>query len=335
MSKIVILGTGAFASAMAQVLTDNNHKVLMYGIDRSEIDDINNNHQNQKYFQDLPLNKSIKATSDLATAISGATVIIFAVPSAALPQLCQNLNQLITKPCHFINIAKGFDPKTGDRLSIMIRKSLNSKIIANLSGLYGPSLASEIVLRTPTQVSAVSKDLKFAREIQKFFNNKNFSVVLSDDIISVECISALKNVIAIISGMLRGQNASDNTVASFITIGLNEAVKYSLANGGKIATFLSPAGIGDLILTSMSPKSRNYHFGYEIGKTNDPQKIIAASLKTVEGYGTCKLIIEQAVKQDIKLPLFLALYRILYHYDDPKLTMQEFFSNLEINNNYS
>jgi glycerol-3-phosphate dehydrogenase (NAD(P)+) len=169
--------------------------------------------------------------------------------------------------------------------------------------------------------------------MQKKFNNifsENFSVTITNDFIGVECASALKNVVAIISGMLKGQNASDNTVASFITIGLNEAIKFSNKMGGKSETFLKPAGIGDLILTAMSPKSRNYQFGYEIGKTNDPETFIKQLQKTVEGFGTCRLVNEQMPKLKLNLPLFALLYKILYLYENPQIVINNFLKHFPI-----
>lgn len=330
MQKIIILGTGAFASALAQVLADNKNEVLMYGIEKSEVDDINNNHQNSKYFQEIRLNENIVATNDLKQALCDAKVIVFAVPSQGLPSVCQQINELVTYPVHFINIAKGFEPNTGERLSLTIRKNLNPDIIEDLLGLYGPSIAIEIVQRFPTQVTAVSENLLYAKKVQQYFNSENFSVTITNDFIGVECASALKNVVAIISGMLKGQNASDNTVASFITIGLNEAIKFSNKMGGKTETFLTPAGIGDLILTAMSPKSRNYQFGYEIGKTNDPETVIKKLQKTVEGFGTCKLVNEQMSKLKLNLPLFALLYKILYLYENPQIVINNFLKHFPI-----
>ncbi|WP_338968537.1 NAD(P)H-dependent glycerol-3-phosphate dehydrogenase [Spiroplasma endosymbiont of Lonchoptera lutea] len=330
MQKIIILRTGAFASALAQVLADNKNEVLMYGIEKSEVDDINNNHQNSKYFQEIRLNENIVATNDLKQALCDAKVIVFAVPSLVLPSVCQQINELVTYPVHFINIAKGFDPNSGERLSLTIRKNLNPDIIEDLSGLYGPSIAIEIVQRFSTQVTAVSENLLYAKKVQQYFNSENFSVMITNDFIGVECASALKNVVAIISGMLKGQNASDNTVASFITIGLNEAIKFSNKMGGKLETFLTPAGIGDLILTAMSPKSRNYQFGYEIGKTNDPETVIKQLQKTVEGFGTCRLVNEQMLKLKLNLPLFALLYKILYLYENPQIVINDFLKHFPI-----
>ena len=324
-SNITIIGTGAYGTVLANVLTDNDHQVIMYGIDETEIADINNNHLNSKFFGDLKINQEIRATNNLHEALEDAEYIILSVPVVALKTVIAKINTTLTKPVVFINVAKGLDPDTHEVLSKSIPTLIKPELLIAYGGLYGPSIAKEVLLRKPTCIMAVSENLAVAQAIRELFHNEYFVTFADQDVIGAEYGVALKNAVAIASGIFNGLHSSDNTKASLITMGLNEIKIFALKKGARIETFLNFAGLADLILTATSVKSRNYSLGLEIAQADDAKSVLATHTKTVEGVLTCKTIYLEAEKHHLKLPLFNGLYDILYNNKRPSAIINSIF----------
>lgn len=327
MSKIAILGTGSWATALAQVLVDNGHEILMYGISREEIDDINNNQCNSKFFPDVTFSDKIKATDDLEQTLEGASYILITVPTQAVRGLLEQVKPLLKYKVTVINAAKGFDLGSNMRMSSTIRSVFDGDEIDPVVSLIGPSHAEEVILRLLTVVTAVSLDLDVAKDVQHLFSNDYFRVYRNDDEIGSEYGVAFKNVIAVAAGALVGLGYGDNTKAALITRGLAEMVRYGMKKGGRLETYLGLTGVGDLIVTCSSPHSRNFQAGYEIGRTNDAQKFMATNKKTCEGIRTCKVIhLDAQQYDDIELPIIDAIYRVLYEGKEPKVEINNLMS---------
>lgn len=318
MSKIAVLGTGSWATALSQVLVDNNHEIIMYGVDEKEINDINLNHRNDKYF-DVTLDTKLKATASLKEAIEGAEYVLITIPTQFVRSVLTEVNQLLDHKVTIINASKGFDNVHNMRMSETIRSVVDESKRYEVVSLIGPSHAEEVVLRMLTLVCAVSLDLDEALKVQHLFSNVYFRVYRLDDEIGAEYSVALKNVIALASGCISGLGYGDNTRAALITRGLAEVVRYGLAKGGKFETYLGLTGIGDLVVTCSSKFSRNFQAGYEIGKGNDAVKFMAENTKTVEGIRTCKIIYEDLVNYPgLEMPITSAIYRVLFEGATPK-----------------
>lgn len=324
--NITIIGTGAYGTVLANVLTDNDHNVIMYGIDNKEVDDINNAHLNRHFFGNLKINKEIKATTNFAEAVEDAEYIILGIPVVAIKLIIEKINQTVTKPVIIINVAKGLDPDTHEVLSKSIIKLVNPKILKAYAGIYGPSIAKEVLQRKPTCIMAVSQDFAIAQEVRELFNNEYFVTFANTDVIGTEYAVALKNAVAIASGIFNGLYESDNAKASLITMGLNEIQLFAKTKGAQIETFFNFAGLADLILTTTSSKSRNYSLGFEIAQVDNAQKVLSEQVKTVEGVLTCKTIVLDARENNITLPLFEALYDILYHNKRPSVIINNVFT---------
>ncbi|WP_338955616.1 NAD(P)H-dependent glycerol-3-phosphate dehydrogenase [Spiroplasma endosymbiont of Polydrusus cervinus] len=324
--NITIIGTGAYGTVLANVLTDNDHNVIMYGIENKEVNDINDDHLNRHFFADLKINKEIKATTNFGEAVEDAEYIILGIPVVAIKPIIDKINQTVKKPVVIINVAKGLDPETHEILSKSIVKLISPSILKAYAGIYGPSIAKEVLQRKPTCIMAVSNDLGIAQEVQGLFNNEYFVTFADTDVIGAEYAVALKNAVAIASGIFNGLYESDNAKASLITMGLNEIKLFANAKGARIETFLNFAGLADLILTVTSKKSRNYTLGFEIGQADDAEKVLASYPKTVEGVLTCKTIVLDAQANNITLPLFETLYDILYNCKRPSIIINNVFT---------
>ena len=316
--KIGFIGSGAWATALANVVSDNNHEVVVYGIDENEINDININHKNSKYFKDVLINEKIKATLNIEDAIKESNVIVIAVPSSQIRNVLSKIEDKITSCPIILNVSKGFDSVTHKRISEVIKDSIDASKIKGVVTLIGPSYAEEVIVRYYTAISAVSSSLECAEVIQELFSNTYFRVYTNEDEIGAEVGAGIKNVIAIASGILAGLGYKDNSRAALITRGLAEITRYGVALGADQKTFLGLTGIGDLFLTCSSLTSRNFSCGIEIGKIDSAYDYLKGNTKTVEGIYACKIIHDSAKELNIDMPIVNAVYEILYNHQKPR-----------------
>ena len=324
MSKIAVLGTGSWATALSRVLIDNQNEIMMYGIDQEQIDDINFNHQNEAFFHNISLESEIKATNNLEEALMDMDYLLITIPTQFVKETLEQVKPLIKKKITVINAAKGFDLGTNMRMSDTIRSVLDENLINPVVSLIGPSHAEEVVVRMLTTVCAVSLDDHTARDVQTLYSNDYFRVYRLNDEVGAEYGVAIKNVIAVAAGVLSGLGYGDNTKAALITRGLAEMVRYGTKKGGKLETYMGLTGVGDLIVTCSSVHSRNFQAGLEIGKTNDARAFMKNNKKTCEGIRTCRVIYEDAKKYtDIELPIINAIYNVLYNNHEPKREIQQ------------
>lgn len=311
--RFSIIGSGTWGTALAQILDDNKHDVLIYGIDKNQIDDININHQNSFYFgKDITLAKSIRATTDLSEAISFSDMFVLVVPTVAMRSVLEQIKELLNKKSTFIIASKGFDPLKGERMSTLVREVIPSSLRNEIVTIAGPGHAEEAILRDLTCVSAISKDEKLAIEIAKLFSNQYFRVYYSSDEVGSEIGVAMKNSIAIASGILEGLGLGDNARAALCTRGLAEITRFGVLNGANMNTYLGLTGLGDLVVTCYSKHSRNFMAGYEIGKANSAVEFLKNNKKTVEGIRTTEVIYKKANELNVELPIISILYSILF-----------------------
>jgi len=322
--KIAILGTGSWATALSQVLIDNGHETMMYGINQDEINDINQYHRNSRYFKDVQIDEKIKATSNLEETIKDASYILITVPTSAVRSILEQVRPFIKQKVTIINASKGFDLTTNKRISETIREVLDETYRNEVVSLIGPSHAEEVVIRQLTTVCSVSLDIECAKNVQELFSNTYFRVYSHQDEIGAEYGVALKNVIAIASGAIHGLGYGDNTRAALMTRGLAEMTRFGVRKGGLPETYLGLTGIGDLIVTCSSKHSRNFMAGYEIGLADDAEEFMKNNKKTVEGIRTCKVIYEdlRANYPDVEMPIVEAIYAVLYRGVKPSQAIQ-------------
>ena len=314
--KLVILGTGSWGTALAQVAADNGHDVTLWGINAEEIGDINMFHRNSKFF-DTPISEALKATDDISV-VKDADIILLAVPTNAMESVLQKALPYIEHPVIVINVAKGFHPVSHKRLSEVVKETVPAELLKAVVSLIGPSHAEEVIVRQLTAINAVSDNEEAAKTVQKLFSNRYFRVYTNDDVIGAETGVALKNVMAIASGILEGIGQGDNAKAALMTRGLAEMTRFGMLMGGRQETFLGLDGVGDLIVTCTSRHSRNFMAGYEIGKAGGAADFMKNNTKTVEGIFACKVVHEEAIRRGIEMPITDQVYEVLYENKDPK-----------------
>lgn len=318
MSHIAVVGTGTWATALAQVLVDNSHSVILIGRDKKQIDDININHQNLAYFpKEILLDSRIKATDNYEEGLRDASHILLAIPTKAIREVLNEISKHIRNKKYFINASKGFDTLSNKRISEVIRELIDEKYRHPIVSLIGPSHAEEVIVRQLTTVTSVSLDIDYAKNVQELFSNDYFRVYTVIDEVGAEYGVAIKNSIAIASGVLSGLGYGDNARAALVTRGLAEMVKFGTYFGGEMKTYLGLTGLGDLMVTCNSKHSRNFMAGYQIGCADGASDFLKNNDKTVEGIRTTKVIYEMSKEANIEMPIIEAIYRVLYEDSKP------------------
>lgn len=320
--KTVVIGSGSWGTALAQVLCDNQQEVVIYGNCKEQIDDIANNHRNSMFFEGVDLNPSLHATMDV-NVVRDADIVVLSVPTIAIESVCRQIDPLLSKQIIIVNTSKGFHPTSNARISEVIRSCITPAHLHSVVSLIGPSHAEEVVIRMLTTICAVSLNEQDAKVIQRLFSNDYLRVYTGSDEIGSEIGVALKNAIAVASGVLCGLGYGDNTRAALMTRGLAEMIRFGVAMGGKAETFIGLTGIGDLIVTCSSRHSRNFQAGYEIGKANDAQAFWKYNKKTVEGVRTAKVVHELAASMGIDMPIINEIYSVLYENKDPRCSARD------------
>lgn len=313
--KVGVIGTGSWGTALAQVLCDNNVDVLIWGRSKSEVNLINNEHR-LSILGDVKLNENLRATNNFSD-IKDSDIVVLATPTQALDSVCKLINDHFKKQVIIINVSKGFHADTNELLTDAIKRLIKPNLVKEVVSLIGPTHAEEVIIRLETAISAVSEDIETAKLIQKLFANDYFRVYTSTDVIGAQIGAAVKNVIALASGMLNGLGLGDNARAALITRGLAEIRRLGVAMGGNDQTFFGLTGVGDLIVTATSQHSRNFQAGTLIGEKDSAEYFWKHNEKTVEGVKAAKVVHELSKKYNVVMPLSEQIYNVLYNNELP------------------
>ena len=313
--KIGILGTGAFAIALCKVLEHDN-EVTMWTKFENEKEDLEVNRENTKFFPGVKIGENVLITTDLNEAVQDREVIINVLPFVALDSVIHELSQLYNSKQIILSTTKGLDDSTFKTSTEYIKEIIQD---ARVVALSGPSFAIDVVNQENISFMLASSDNEALEVIDNLFNMEYLTLEKTDDIKGIQIAGVIKNAIAIGSGMLDTLRASDSTKAAFIAKGITDMTKLIVSLGGKIETCYSYAGIGDLILTCMSDKSRNYTFGTLIASGNSAKESIEKmNGKTVEGYNMVKALYQYSKENNIKTTVIERLYNIIFNNLDVK-----------------
>ena len=309
--NIAVLGGGSFGTAIANIMADNGHSVQLWLRNQQRADEINSEHRNKEYLPDYPLNPALKASCDLNQVIESSEVIFMAVPSSSCREVAKQVAEHIADNSILISTTKGIENPSFKLMSEVLREEIPT---ARLAVLSGPNLAKEIAAKQITGTVVASDDESLNGVVQKILNSGTFRVYASNDTFGVELGGALKNVYAIIAGMAAAREAGENSISMLMTRSLAEMSRFAVHKGADPMTFLGLSGVGDLIATCMSPLSRNYRVGYQLGKGASLESIISELGQVAEGVNTLKLLKQQADEQGIYMPLVNGLYGLIYQH---------------------
>lgn len=306
MAKITILGAGGWGMALGISAAEKGHEVTIWSPFEEEIKGLRETRGNERLLPGIVLPDNIDLSTDISV-VDGSEITIIAVPSSAVRQTAARLAK-IENTGIIVNVAKGFEKDTLLRLSQVIAEELPNK---NIVALSGPSHAEEVARALPTTVVAASKSTAAAEVVQDVMSGDALRVYTNDDIIGVELGGALKNVIAICSGLCTGLGLGDNTKAALMTRGLAEMTRLGVCMGAKESTFSGLTGIGDLIVTCMSQHSRNNRFGAKVGAGESVDTALK-EVGTVEGYYAAEIAQRLSEKYRIEMPVISECYNVLY-----------------------
>ncbi len=324
MKKISILGAGSFGTAMAVVLGTKGFPVTIWAREDDVVSGINKNHQNPQYLTNVRLPEGVIASGSIEEALHGAEMILFATPSHALRDVANQAKPFITGFEVIVTVSKGIEKDSLMTPTQILVDALDGAILEDQIGvLTGPSHAEEVGQFKPTTVVASAYSKRAARIIQETFMTPRFRVYLNHDIIGAEIGGALKNIMAIASGIVDGAELGDNAKAALMTRGLHEMKRMGTALGASQDTFSGLTGMGDLIVTCTSEHSRNRYVGYNIGKGKTLDEIISGMNMVAEGVKTTQSVCQWAERNNIEMPITSAVHKVLFDKMNPKDAVNE------------
>lgn len=306
---IAVLGGGSFGTAMAKVLAENGHRVHFWMRDAQQAEEIRNTGINSRYMPGVVLAGEIEPTTDFAGAVSRAEVVFVAIPSKAFRSVIREHSTDFHDGQIVISLTKGIEAQGFKLMSEILQEEIPRCRIGVLSG---PNLASEIVSRDLTATVIAAKDPDVRRTVQDLLGCEYFRVYANVDVYGVELAGALKNIYAIVAGLASALDMGENAKAMLITRGLAEMSRFAVSLGANPMTFMGLAGVGDLIVTCTSSKSRNFRVGYAVGKGQKLDDAVQELGQVAEGIYTLKLVKEKSEAIGIYMPLVRGLYEILY-----------------------
>ncbi|MEO0627524.1 MAG: NAD(P)H-dependent glycerol-3-phosphate dehydrogenase [Bacteroidota bacterium] len=306
--NVGLLGGGSWGTTVAS-LTARNCPTKIWARRAETVDEINERHSNEKYLPGAQLTSSLTACHTIEETVRDADVIVMGIPAQNFRQVLKDAKPFIRPWVPIISLSKGLEMGTMMRMTEVIEDEMEGHPAGVLTG---PNLAKEIAIGQAAASVIAMVDDTLAKRLQKVFKTGLFRVYTNTDVVGCELGGALKNIIAIATGMGDGSGAGENTRAAIITRGLAELTRLGVAMGGQPATFAGLAGMGDLVATCSSEKSRNRTVGYQLGLGRTITDIIADMAEVAEGVKTAKVVMELAKKYNLKMPIAQSVYQVLY-----------------------
>lgn len=314
MSNVAILGAGRWGTALGLVLSRKGNEVMLFDKNPSVVEALK---EGKDPYWGIDFEKKPLATTHLEEALDFSRYILIALPVQVIRKVLEGKS---VKGKIFISASKGLEVGTNKRVSEVLKELFpDCKVLA----LSGPSFAEETAKGLPCAVVLAGEDVALLREVRELFSSEPFRVYLSEDIVGVELGGALKNVIAIACGISDGLGFGDNARAGLITRGLVEMVRLGTALGGKVQTFYGLSGLGDLVLTSTSSKSRNRTFGFLLGQGLSLEQAQEKIGQVVEGKETVKAVKGLSEKLNLYAPISWAVYRVVVEGEEPLKVARE------------
>lgn len=306
--KVGIFGCGAYGLALSSILYENNCELIMWTKFAEEKENLEKQRKNETLLPNYILPNEVKLTTNVAECIKDSDLLIIAIPTAFVSGLTKEMAPYI-KNQHILIASKGIEKRNGQLISEILEENLDTSNIAVISG---PTFAKDLISKMPAGLTLASKSKETMQIVKSALQNKYLKLRCTDDIIGVEICGAIKNVIAISSGILSGLGANESSTAMLLTEAAYDMQSILKALGGEKSTVLSYAGFGDLLMTCTSKKSRNYNYGILVGKkvpTNELEEYLKNN--TVEGYYTLISIYETLNNKNITIPIIDLIYDIV------------------------
>jgi glycerol-3-phosphate dehydrogenase (NAD(P)+) len=329
MSRIAVIGAGAWGTALSIVLARNNrnksHSVRLWAFEQQIRDSIAASRRNSLFLPDYPIPESV-SVADLPACLCDADTVVCAVPSQHLRHILQQMQPDLRPGMLIVSAAKGLEETTLLRMTEVIAETVRAgrNFQPRVGALSGPSFAKEVARGDPTAITIASRDRELAETIQHEFSDPAFRVYTNEDVIGVELGGALKNIIAIAAGVCHGLGLGHNSIAALITRGLAEITRLAVACGGRPETLAGLAGLGDLVLTCTGELSRNRSVGVELGRGSQlPEILVSMHGMVAEGIFTTHAAVELARSRGIEMPISEQMQVILEGKKSPREAIHE------------
>lgn len=309
MAKISIMGAGSWGTALAVLLHNNGHEVVLWSCLQDEVDMLREKREHASKLPGVILDPSICITSDLEESLRDPDVVILAVPSPFTRSTARSMKEYVREGQKIVNVAKGIEETTLMTLSEIIEEEIPQ---ADVSVLSGPSHAEEVGKGIPTTCVVSSKERQTAEYLQGIFMSPVFRVYTTPDMLGVELGGSLKNVIALAAGTADGIGYGDNTKAALITRGIAEIARLGQKMGARQETFYGLSGIGDLIVTCASVHSRNRKAGFLIGRGYTMEAAMKEVKMVVEGVYSAKAALQLSQKYEVEMPIVAEINKVLF-----------------------
>ena len=314
-SAITVLGAGSWGTALAALLTRHGYPTLLWGRNPAQIQAINRGHENARYLPGVILPAGLQATSDLPAAVAAADLLLVVTPSHAFNQTLQALAPHRRPGAGVAWATKGFEPGSGRFLHEVAGEILGPAV--PLAVVTGPSFAREVAEGLPTALTVHSDNEPFAMEVAEALHGPSFRAYTGSDMLGAELGGAMKNVLAVATGIADGMNLGLNARAGLITRGLNEMLRLNAALGGRAETLMGLAGLGDLVLTCTGDLSRNRRLGLALGRGQSLGDAVAQIGQVVESIDTVDEVMRLAQRHEVELPISELVQRVLHEQITP------------------
>ncbi len=305
-----VIGAGSWGTAFAAHLARRGMDVIVWAREPEVVEGINRDGRNPFFLSGHVLPEGLKATGDIAEALSDCRLVVMAVPSRWAGETASRLRGKIVDEGILLNLAKGFDPVTRERLSVVIAREAGIEA-GRIAVLSGPNHAEEVIAEVPSATVIACPDAGRARFLQEAVSSPYFRAYTNRDVCGVEVGAACKNVLAIAAGVVDGMGLGDNTKASLVTRGLSEIVRFGTALGAKPSTFSGLSGIGDILVTCYSRHSRNRGLGEKLGAGMSLDEAMRGSRMVVEGVYSTDIMVSLAEEKKVEVPVAEAVQNLL------------------------
>ncbi len=309
--KIAVLGGGSFGTVIANLVAENGHQVRLWMRDQHRADQLNQTHRNARYLPDYPLSAGLMASASLEFVLQDAELVFISIPSQSFRQVIKQAKAYLSPEQMLVSTTKGIEAQTFSLMSEILLEELPESQVGVLSG---PNLAKEIAAHQLTATVIASASQQLRNQVQSILHSSYFRVYASSDTYGVELGGTLKNIYAIAAGLSAALGMGENTRSMLMTRSLAEMSRFAVCMGANPMTFIGLAGVGDLIVTCMSPLSRNYRVGYALGEGKSLDEAVEALGQVAEGVSTIKHVKEKASEMEIYMPLVAGLYEVVFNH---------------------
>ena len=318
--SVAVLGAGSWGPALAALIARHGHRAVLWGRDAEVVAAIQSRHENPHYLPGITLPDTLQATTDLASAMHGADLVLVVVPSHAFNETLHALAPHRASHAGVAWATKGFEPGSGRFLHEVAAQVLGPDV--PLAVVTGPSFAKEVAAGLPTALTVHSDDAIFAQDVADVLHGPTFRVYTGSDMRGAELGGAMKNVLAVATGAADGMNLGLNARTGLITRGLNEMLRLNAAIGGRAETLMGLAGLGDLVLTCTGELSRNRRLGLALGRGQSIADAVREIGQVVESIQTVDEVMRQAARHGIELPISSVVQSVLHGEMTPAQALQ-------------